>query len=961
VRTLYDLLAAAAADDPAAPAILALDRAPLTFGGLIAQIDATRSWLNHRGLGPHDRIAVVARRGPDTAVVALAAMCSAACVPLNPSSTQAECERAFSRIRVRTLLVPTGDDSPAREAARRMGLDVVEWSHDEGSLAGSIRLEGLPPRPLATTPLAGPDGIALIVLTSGTTSEPKIVPASHGNLIARAGKGGRLFGHGRQDRCLNLMPLCYAHGLGSGLIAPLACGGSVICPSVFDEQTFFACVRTLQPTWFTAAASYHQAILAWLRTQPGAIAGHTLRFARSASAPLPRPVQTELEELLGIPIVEGYGSSESNVITSNPPDGVRKPGTVGRSPDGDVAVLDDHDHPLPPDTPGEVAVRGATVVAGYEDDPDTTRAAFRDGWYRTGDRGVIDADGYVTLLGRIKEMINRGGEKISPREVDAALVAHPAVAEGVAFPIPHPTLQEDVAAAVVLRPDASVTEAGLRRFLLQRLSPFKVPRRIVFANELPKGPTGKPLRQELAQRFDLGIRAAAGARGDDHLRTPMERTILTLFREVLDRDDLGPDDDFFLSGGDSLAAVDLILRLNDELQLNVPLLALMETPTARQLAPRLEWDPPGDTKDVLGVNVGGPERPVFGLCGRFGHAIRMLLVGRAIGCDQPVYGLQPPDMDWERTGCLTIEDMAAHYVRRMRAIQPSGPYRLLGSSFGGLMVFEMALQLQAAGDLVEFLGLIDTYPPAFRWDTPQSFSTLSTDEGSDDGASEIEAAGIRVADSHVRARARHVIQRRFDGELTYFYCAAHAVSPGCDPRRRWLSAATRPVRLIQMPGLHGMFHQEPQFSPFVDALRACLSHAPVTCESPVEVFGRYQLLRDGSGADVIRSCTGRTFEISTGSDPGRLQSMTFDTELRSVSLHGWAMDPRQRQPSSLLLVFADGAYVGRGAAGVQRDDVADRDRFSGFSMTMRLGSLFAEPPRVRVFTASASGVAVELT
>ena len=970
--SLYDLLAARAQDDPSAPAILAPNRDALSFGALVEHIDAVGSWLNGRGLGRGDRLAVFAPRGPETAVAALATMCSAICVPVNPLATAAECEAIFARTRVRALLVPAAAmGSPAHNMARKLGLAVLEWSVAPGVPAGQLRLDG--DGPAGASPVeprgATPDDLGLVVHTSGTTAEPKRVPSSHGNLLARAAKSVHLFGLRRSDRCLNLMPLCYTHGLSSGLIPPLAVGGSVICPAGFDADGFFACLAELHPTWYTAGASYHQAIADWLRSRPGAASGHTLRFARSGSSPLARRLQHQLEHLLGVPLVESYGTTETGPVSSNPPEGLRKPGTVGVSPDGDVAVVDDHGAVLPSGVAGEVVVTGPTVIAGYEGDPDTNRVVFRDGSYRTGDLGVLDADGYLTLMGRVKETINRGGEKISPREVEAVLLDHPAVAEAVTFALPHPSLHEDVAAAVILHPERGATGRDLRQFLLQRLTPFKVPRRIVIADALPKGPTGKLLRHGLAEHFGLQAHVTNWSRAGDHRDDPMERTLLALFREVLRRDDVGPDDDFFVSGGDSLSAVDLIARIEEELDVSVPLLSLVETSTVRALA-RQVYQALDVNRDVIGVNLGGRQRPLFGICGRYGYAVRLLLVGREIGSEQPVYGLQPPGMDWQRAGCRTIPEMAAYYVGRIRAIQSRGPYRLLGTSFGGLVAFEMALQLQAAGDAVDFLGLLDTQPTTCRWNgrTEQhdaSLLTVAEDEEANPvprGAT--EEAGVRVARAHVWARAAYVLERPFRGELTYFYCAGATVTPRQDRRRLWRRFATAGIRLLAVPGMHGQFHQEPQFSVFCDILRGCLTGAAPPSARAAEVFGqRYRLLQESDG-EVIRGVDGSAFRVAAGDGWGRVDSSGVKSE--KLSLSGWAVDVERREPAAVVLVFLDGRYAGRSGLGGEREDLARAlsapgVRYAGFSLSVPWPFRASDRmPRLRAFGLSPSGVAAEL-
>ena len=284
--------------------------------------------------------------------------------------------------------------------------------------------------------------------------------------------------------------------------------------------------------------------------RPDALAGHRLRYMRAASGPLPERVRIGVEELLGAPVLAAYGTTETGTVAANSPFGKRKPGTVGSSGDDSIAVVDENGSSLPAGTAGEVVVRGATVFDGYENDPAANQRVFRGEWYRTGDQGVIDDDGCIKLLGRIDEVINRGGEKISPREVDEALLAHEAVAEAVSFPVPHAMLYQEIAAAVVPRSGAQVTGQELRRFLANRLAPFKVPRVILCTAELPKGPTGKISRASLAAHFGLTDRDVAASAKVEPL-TETQRIVLGLWRDVLKRQDIGCDDDFFLSGGDS--------------------------------------------------------------------------------------------------------------------------------------------------------------------------------------------------------------------------------------------------------------------------------------------------------------------------------------------------------------------------------------------------------------------------
>lgn len=953
--------------------MLSPGRETLTFGSLVEQVDETRIWLNAGGVGHGDRIALIAPRGPETAVAALGIACCATCVPINPFATAAECRTILAATRAKAVLAPAVTDSPARDAARELGLAWFNTSVPNGAPAGRFFLDGEHTTGAARSGLPTAEDVALVLCTSGTTSRPKLVPSEHGHLVARMAKLCRLLELTSADRCLNVMPLCYANGLYSGTITPLTAGGSVIYPVVFEIESFFRCLLDLAPTWYTGGATYQQVIVDWLRRRPDAAAGHSLRFVRSGSSPLPAQVHDELERLLDIPVTEGYAASEVGVITANPPCSRRKRGTVGLPGDEDVAVMDERGSPLPPGEVGEVWARGPTVFNGYEDDPEANREAFRNGWFRTGDLGSFDVDGYLTLTGRLKEMINRGGEKVSPAEVDAALLEHPAVHEAAAFGIPHPTLGEEVAAAVKLRRAEDVSESDLRRFLLERLTAFKVPRRIEFVAELPKGPTGKPLRGALAELLRPHTQPDSAVSPEDTPQ-PLETILLKVWRQALGRDDLGLDDDFFLLGGNSLSAVDLLTGIEEELRLQMPLSSLIETPTVREFARCLqkqEWldRHAATTGDLIGVNLHGSQTPLFAVCGRYGHAFRFLPVGRELGGDQPLYGLQPPDMDWEAAGCHTIPQIAAHYIDRITSVQSQGPYRLFGSSFGGLVVFEIALQLQAAGQEIELLAVLDSEPTIVHWDG----NTDAPDQARLDalqrrlaraemGAPDrIKAAGIRTARIHVAARGAYVMDKRYRGEIVYFYCSSHLVRPGVDRRRLWHASATEGIRLLPMPGRHGLFHKEPQFSALCNALRACLNGVPPAGKDPASVFERrYELVTDSTG-EFLRGDDGSVHSVAPVAAHGKLDRIRI-TEQELV-LVGWACDVAGN-PATSLLVFLDGHYVGHGACGLEsraaRQGLSRPSlRYAGFRLHVPRAS--NQPrPRPRVFVLCPQGRAYEV-
>ena len=345
----------------------------------------------------------------------------------------------------------------------------------------------------------------MVLHTSGTTSRPKIVPLSQRNLVASATHIRNTLHFTAADRGLNIMPLFHIHGLIAGVLAPLAAGASVYCTPGFNALKFFGWMDEAAPTWYTAVPTMHQAIVGRAGKNREVIARHPLRFVRSSSSSMPPQVIRELEEVFGAPLIESYGMTEAtHQMASNPlPPAVRKPGTVGIAAGPEVAIMAPDGTLLARGETGEIVIRGPNVTAGYENNPAANAEGFADGWFRTGDQGVMDADGYLSITGRLKEIINRGGEKISPREIDEILMDHPAVAQVVAFGMPHAKLGEEVAACVVLREGQTVTERELQTFVASRVADYKVPAKILFMDEIPKGATGKLQRIGLAQKLGL--------------------------------------------------------------------------------------------------------------------------------------------------------------------------------------------------------------------------------------------------------------------------------------------------------------------------------------------------------------------------------------------------------------------------------------------------------------------------
>ena len=394
--------------------------------------------------------------------------------------------------------MPPGQAAAARRAIPS-GAILVEASLDE---AGSIRLESETPRDESRS-AGGPadEDIALVLHTSGTTSRPKLVPLRQRNLFASARSIADTYRLAPDDVALCVMPLFHIHGLMASTMATLASGGAVVLPAKFDPMTFWPVVHEHSATWYSAVPTIHQMLLMRNRGErpPGSA---KLRFIRSSSSALSPETMRQLELRFGAPVLEAYGMTEaSHQMASNPlPPGDRRPGTVGVGTGVQIGIMDEGQAMLPSGVHGEVVIQGPSVTDGYANNAEANAKSFTAGWFRTGDQGTLGPEGYLTLIGRLKEMINRGGEKIAPREIDDALLQHPAVGEAVAFGCPHPTWGEEVAAAVVLKGEAS--EKEIIAFARERLADYKVPKKLYIVDQIPRTATGKIQRRTVADALN---------------------------------------------------------------------------------------------------------------------------------------------------------------------------------------------------------------------------------------------------------------------------------------------------------------------------------------------------------------------------------------------------------------------------------------------------------------------------
>jgi len=458
------------------------------------QIEALAEALAAVGVSRGDRVAMALPNGLPAVMCFLASSLAGTAAPLNPAYTEDEFRFYLEDTGARTLIVPPEGASAARAAAGS-AIRVLTVAVDA---AGTVRFDGVSGR----GSISVPDGAdtALVLHTSGSTGRPKRVPLSHANLSISARNIAGGYALTGDDVSMCVMPMFHVHGLVASTLATFATGGTLVVPAKFNPLSFWRIARDHRVTWYSAVPTIHQLLLA--RRGAGRPAGsETLRFIRSCSAALPPRALHQMEESFGAAVLEAYGMTEAaHQITSNPlPPAPHKPGSVGFGRDVRVSIIDEDGEHLPAGSRGEVAIAGPNVIRGYENNSDANEASFINGWFRTGDEGYVDPDGYLTLVGRIKDLINRGGEKFAPREIDDVLLGHPSVGEAVAFGVPHATWGEEVAAAVVLREPA--TEADLLAHCRVRLAEFKRPKRIHIVDSIPRTATGKIQRRRVAEEF----------------------------------------------------------------------------------------------------------------------------------------------------------------------------------------------------------------------------------------------------------------------------------------------------------------------------------------------------------------------------------------------------------------------------------------------------------------------------
>ena len=531
---------------------------------------------------PDIKVGIIMENGPYLSLSILAATLVGTAIPINPNFKEAELNDSIKRLEVDVLIMDLHQQQ-AVEVPRRIPYFIIN----------DLKLEALPQ---PSTPFNHPpkaNHIALKLMTSGSTGKPKIVPLSHKNICASAQDIVTSLSLSASDVCLSMWELYHIGGLVDLLLAPILSGGAVISTSGFNTETFFHIISQQKVTWFQAVPTSLNEIIFVIQKEKKGFA-HKMRLIRSVAAHLPPSVAEELQNTFKTPIIQTFGMTEAGpLITSTSLSKEKnKPGSLGQSGSTQICILTEDNKKCATGEIGEIAIRGDNVFSGYhrehKQDEESTREnakRFHRGWFLTGDRGSLDSEGYLFLEGRSKELINRGGEKINPTEVEAVIRNYPNIRDVAIFSVPHKTLGEDSVAAVTLdsQTDTAFNEDSLKQYIGSNLADFKVPQRIITLTEFPKTPVGKIDRIQLAEHYSQSSVSSQGS----ETASPIEQEILDIWRNELDLENIGLDDNFFILGGDSLSGMRLLTAIEKFHQKQLSPSILIEGPTPRQMAAAL--------------------------------------------------------------------------------------------------------------------------------------------------------------------------------------------------------------------------------------------------------------------------------------------------------------------------------------------------------------------------------------
>jgi acyl-CoA synthetase (AMP-forming)/AMP-acid ligase II len=631
------------------------------------------------------------------------------CAPLRPSYNEKDFEFYLNDINAKALIIKKSFETVARKVAEKLDIKIIELVPSSNS-AGKFQLKHSITTKDINPVFSGQDDTALVLHTSGTTARPKIVPLTQVNLCTSARNIMNTLHLKQSDKCLNIMPLFHIHGLIGAVLSSISAGARIICTEGFNVNSFFDLLFEQEPTWYTAVPTMHHSILSKARRD--GVQKTSLRFIRSSSQALPPIVMKGLETVFQAPVIESYGMTEaSHQMASNLlPPLTRKPGSVGKAAGPEISIMNEEGKLIR--GPGEIVIRGSSVTLGYENNQEANDRSFKDGWFRTGDEGYLDSDDYLYVTGRIKEIINRGGEKISPREIDEALLELPEITEALAFAVPHERLGETVGVAIVLEKNTTLSKWDIQKYVSENLGDYKVPEEIVFLDEIPKGATGKVQRIGLADKLGITEKTEVDSPSETTLKPPsnvVEQQIHDIWSEVLRIPEIGVNQNYFQLGGDSVLATSIITQMMEKMGYKeISMVIFLHAPTIEQMAALVQKEEFTQAVEAFVVRLRtGTGKPVFFLNPTMGGLDQVRQFITSLRVSNPIYVIRTDVIDKEQD---SIEGLIFKYLREISALFPTKQIIISGIDLGCLIGYEMARELTNIGRNPVLL-MIDPYKP----------------------------------------------------------------------------------------------------------------------------------------------------------------------------------------------------------------------------------------------------------
>lgn len=728
---ITDFISRAVNAYPLDPAIYTSLEEYITYQQLSLLITALAKQLEENGVHENVRVAVILPNTAEALILFYAVTSVATIIPLSPNYSTAELKHYLTITHAQVIITNEDVFTSIKLTAEELKLPALTIDTDSAIFSLKHSNEYQLSAQIGSDSAAD---IAAILLTSGTTAVSKVVPLTHINLMGPAEVHREAYKVRRTDRSVNVIPLFHIYGITGSVLVAAAAGSSVICLPEFSAPAFFEILKNLNIDWYAAGPAVQSAIAEYAHKINAQPQDYALSIIRSGGAALSMNTVMTLEKHFNAVVLPGYGLTETGGLGAT---NLVPPSKINAHSSGfvtgvDINIVDEERNILPAKQIGQIIVSGPSLTAGYENEKDSS-SFWPDGWFATGDLGYLDDEGYLYITGRIKDVINRGGDKISPYEVESAFLMHPEVLEAVVVPVPHPSLGEIPMAVIVLAADSGMTEQTLKLFLQSTLSAGKIPVQIIFTERIPKSSAGKIMRASMYHYIQEHPDEFFELKGEHNTQEQaaefikIENELTDIWQEILKINKVGINENYFALGGDSLGVAFLFSEIERRFNVVVPAEIILTNGTIHEMAAYIyqKGEKAATVEFIVPLHISASKNmPIFCIHALNGDAFTYRKLTDALGAEYSVYGAVFKPRSSRISHPVQLAQLAGVYIEDMRTIQPEGPYVLLGYSLGGAIAYEIARQLRSQQQEVAIVALLDTRFEFTEQLVQQTFATL---------------------------------------------------------------------------------------------------------------------------------------------------------------------------------------------------------------------------------------------